>query len=146
MDTAEREDAIFGAFDGVVSVVGFLFGLLVHHASRQMVASGGLGGAIAATVSMSWGIYEAQDGLWHEKLRNAVAMGVSTFLGSFVLVLPFFLFARTTALLVSGGACLAVAGWIGWEKRRGLRGFLKAYAVLLSAVGLTLLVVGSVPS
>jgi VIT1/CCC1 family predicted Fe2+/Mn2+ transporter len=145
VDAEERRDAILGAFDGVVSVVGFLFGLLIHHAPRALVASGGLGGAVAATVSMSWGIYEAQDGPWREKLRNAAAMGVSTFLGSFIPVLPFFLLARTAALLVSAAACLAVAGWIGWEKRRGLRGYLKAYAVLLSAVGLTLLVVGAVP-
>jgi VIT1/CCC1 family predicted Fe2+/Mn2+ transporter len=145
VDAEERSDAIFGAYDGVVSIVGFIFGLVLHHASRGLIATGGLGGAVAATVSMTTGIYEASDGQTREKLHGAAAMGLSTFVGSFLPVLPFFLFARVVALLVSGAACLSVAGWIGFEKRLGLRGYLKAYAVLLSAVGLTLLVVGLVP-
>jgi VIT1/CCC1 family predicted Fe2+/Mn2+ transporter len=145
MDDEQRTQAVFGMFDGVVSVVGFVFGLLIHHSPTAAVAVGGLGGAISATISMGTGTFEATEGTTRRKLRDAVAMGVATIIGSLVPVWPFWIFDRNTALGVGSAGCLLVAGWIGHEKRAGMKGYATAYLTLLGAVALTLLIVGLIP-
>jgi len=55
MNKEQRQEAIFGAFDGVVSVIGFIFGLLIHKSPESAIAIGGLGGSIAAGISMGTG-------------------------------------------------------------------------------------------
>ena len=92
------------------------------------------------------GEYEKSDEHWTVKIRLAVAMGVATLVGSMLPVLPFFYLARTPALVVACGLCVLVGAWIGFEKRAGLAGFVKTYAILLGAIGLTLAVVAAIPS
>jgi hypothetical protein len=48
MNNDQRQEAIFGAWDGVVSIVGFIFALLANHSPESAIAIGGFGGAIAA--------------------------------------------------------------------------------------------------
>ncbi len=91
LNSEERSEAIFGAFDGVVSVIGFVFGLLVHHSLASAIAVGRLGGAIAATISMTTGEYESREGSWKERIGGAGAMRVATFVGSLVPVWSFFI-------------------------------------------------------
>jgi VIT1/CCC1 family predicted Fe2+/Mn2+ transporter len=146
VDTEERADAVLGIFDGSVSIVGVVFGLLIHHAARGVIGVAALSGAVAATVSMSSGIYEAQEGTRRRKLRDAGVMGVSTLIGSLVPAWPFFVFGRAVAIAVGSVGCLLVACWIGWEKRAGLRGYRNSVLVLLGAVAATLLIVGWVPT
>jgi hypothetical protein len=146
VNAEERSQAVFGSFDGLVSIIGFVFGLLLGHASPHLIAIGGLGGAVSATVSMSCGTYESEDGAWHRKLGNAAVMACATFVGSMVFVWSFFVFSRDIALGVGGLGALAVATFIGHEKAQGRPGYLKAYAVLFCAVGLTLAVVAAIPS
>ena len=126
-------------------MVGFIFGLLIHHASRQVIAIGGLGGAISATVSMGTGQFEALEGPWHSKMPEAGAMAISTLLGSLVPIWPFFFFGTRISLFLAAWGCAGVAGWIGYEKRRGIRGYVSAYVTLLLAVALTLGVVALIP-
>ena len=40
MNAEERTEAILGAFDGVVSAIGFVSGLLVHHSPGSAIAMG----------------------------------------------------------------------------------------------------------
>ena len=147
MDAEERQASIFGAFDGVVSVIGFVFALLVHHSPSAAIAIGGLGGAISATVSMGTGQYESTEGAWHRRLKNALFMGMFTLGGSLVPVWPFFVFhSKSVALIFAGIGCLCVAGWIGYEKHKGSRGYLIAYVTLLAAAGFTLALVSIIPA
>ncbi len=145
MKAEERTEAIFGAFDGVVSTIGFVFGLLVHRSPESAIALGGLGGAVAASISMTSGEYESRNEPPRARLAGAAAMGVATLVGSMVPVWPFFVFGRPLALGVAAAGCVLVATWIGFEKHGGYRGFLVAFATLFGAAGLTLAIVSAIP-
>lgn len=146
LDAEERQSAIFGSFDGVVSVIGFVFGLLVHHSPESAIAIGGLGGAVSATVSMGAGQFESCNGVWHSRLKSSLAMGVATLVGSLIPVWPFFVFSKPVALTAAGIGSLVVAGWIGYEKRTGRTGFIAAYVSLILAAGISLIVVSLIPA
>jgi VIT1/CCC1 family predicted Fe2+/Mn2+ transporter len=145
VDAEQRQEAIFGAFDGVVSIIGFVFGMLVHKSPESAMAIGGLGGAISASISMGVGEIEKGDEPWHNRLDVGLAMFLSTLVGSLVPVWPFFVWGKSTGMIVSAIGCLVVATWIGYEKRRGWRGFANAYTTLVLAAGLTLLIVSFIP-
>lgn len=136
---------MFGLWDGTVSVIGFIFGLLLHHSSLSAIAIGGLGGAISASVSMGTGEYEKSDEHWRVRLVTALTMTGATLVGSMIPVIPFFLFQRNPALVVSALGCFALASYIGWLKHRGLVGFIRVYVTLLLAVSLTLGIVALIP-
>lgn len=139
-------EAILGSFDGVVSIVGIVYSGLLIHASNHTIATIGLGAAISATVSMTDGVYEAsfEDPKRLRRLK-ALAMLVATLVGSLVPIWPFWVFDRTTSLVIGGIGCLLVATWIGQQKRRGWRGYVRSYVSLVAASGLTLLVVAVIP-
>ena len=145
MNTEQRQESIFGAFDGVVSIIGFVFGLLVHKSPESAIAIGGLGGAIAASVSMGVGEFEKSEKPYKTRLPVSVAMFISCLIGSLVPIWPFFVFSKPIALLVSAIGCLVVATWIGFEKRKGFGGYLTAYATLTGAAGITLGVIALIP-
>ena len=146
MNPEERSEAILGSFDGVVSVLGFIFGLLIHKSSESAIAIGALGGAISATISMGTGAYESAEGKWHRRLQNATAMAIATLVGSLVPVWGFFVFSKSGALLAGGIGCLVVATWIGRMKKKGTKGYASAYLTLILAAGLTLGVISLIPS
>ena len=146
MQTEQRQEAVFGAFDGIVSIIGFIFGLLVHKSPESAIAIGGLGGAVAAGVSMGFGEYEKHDGDWHTSLPVALVMFAASLGGSLIAVWPFFVFSSGVALTISLVGCMSVATWIGRMKRKGWRGYATAYATFLCAAGITLLVVSLIPA
>jgi VIT1/CCC1 family predicted Fe2+/Mn2+ transporter len=141
----ERQEAIFGSFDGVVSVIGVIFGCLVAHQSAHTTAIVGTGAAIAAAVSMGMGEVEKGDEPWHARLPIGITMFVASALGSLVPVWPFYIFSKSVALLVAGVGCLLVATWIGFEKRKGISGYTSAYLAVLIAGALTLGIVSLIP-
>jgi VIT1/CCC1 family predicted Fe2+/Mn2+ transporter len=145
METEKRQEAIFGAFDGTVSVIGFVFGLLVHHASRGSIAIGGLGGAIAAGVSMGSGEIEKSDGSWRSRMPVAFVMFCASLIGGLIPIWPFFVFSTGVAIIVAGIGCLIVATWIGYQKHKGWRGYAASFAILLCAAAITLAVVSVIP-
>jgi VIT1/CCC1 family predicted Fe2+/Mn2+ transporter len=146
MDSEQRADAIFGAFDGVVSVAGVLFALLVHGSPDATIAIAGIGGAIANSISMGSGDYEQSEGTTSRRLKRAVAMAVASLIGSLVPVWGFFFLGRSAALVAGAVGSLAVAVWIGYEKRKGARGYVEAFGILLAAVGITLAIVSFLPA
>jgi VIT1/CCC1 family predicted Fe2+/Mn2+ transporter len=146
MDSTERSAAVFGMFDGVVSIVGFIFALMLNGSSNHLIAIGALGGAISAMVSMGIGQFESTDGTLTHRAAAAVFMAVATLVGSLVPVWGFFLFDRPMALVAAGIGSVAVAGVIGWAKHKGVKGYVGAFVTLLLAVGLTLGVIALLPS
>ena len=146
MKTEQRQEAMFGAFDGIVSIIGFIFGLLVHKSPESAIAIGGLGGAVAAGVSMGFGEYEKHDGNWRSSLPVALVMFAASLGGSLVAVWPFFVFSSGVALTVSLIGCMSVATWIGYMKHKGWRGYATAFATFGAAAGITLLVVSLIPA
>ena len=132
MDKADRAEAVFGAFDGLVSIIGVVFALLVGGATSTIVPVAA-GGAAAATVSMGSG-----DWLANGSPRRAVVMGFSTFVGSLLPALPFMFMQKTPAICTSVVLCTIAGAGIGWMRRDGLKGYLVTYAVLTTAVLLTL--------
>jgi len=141
----QRQEAIFGAFDGVVSIIGFMFGMLVHHSPVAAMAIGGLGGSISAAVSMAVGEVEKGEEPWRTRIPVGAAMFVATLIGSLVPVWPYFVFSKPTAGFVAGAGCLVVATWIGCEKRAGWKGYANAFTTLVLAAALTLAIVSLIP-
>ena len=146
MSTEERQEAIFGAFDGLVSIIGFLFGLLIHHASGGLIAIGGIGGSASGAVSMAGGEYESQSGTALARCRYAAVMGLTYLGGSMVPVWPFLCVVAPWTYLCAGFGALAVATWIGYEKHAGWRGYATTYGLLVGAVLITLGIVAAIPA
>lgn len=76
-------EAIFGAADGMVSLIGLVAGAMVAHASPAALLTVAGGAAAAAMVSMAGG-----DWLAGKSIRLSAVMGGATLLGSLVPVLP----------------------------------------------------------
>ncbi len=145
MASEKRQEALFGAFDGVVSIVGVVVGLLLQHSSHESIAVVGLAGGIAAAVSMGCGeLAKSTASVWR-RLPIAAAMFIASLTGALVPVWPFFIFPIHIAILVGVAGCLAVATWIGHQKRQGWRGYLMTYTVFIAAVAITLGVVALIP-
>lgn len=145
MDAEKRQEAIFGAFDGVVSIVGVIVGLLLQHVGPHIIAVTGFAGGIAAAVSMGFGELEKSAVSMWRRLPIGVAMFVASLTGALVPVWPFFVFSAPVAMIVALVGCLVVATWIGYEKRQGWRGYVLTYVVFAVAAGLTLAIIGAVP-
>jgi len=141
----QRQEAIFGAFDGVVSILGFMFGMAVHKSPEAAMAIGGLGGSVSAGISMGVGEIEKGDESWRARLPVGLAMFIATLIGSLVPVWPFFFFPMRLAGIIGGVGSLLVATWIGYAKRAGWKGYVTAYATLALAAGLTLAIVSVIP-
>lgn len=76
-------EAIFGAADGMVSLIGLVAGAMVAHASPAALLTMAGGAAAAAAISMAGG-----DWLCGKTIKLSAVMGVATLIGSLVPVLP----------------------------------------------------------
>jgi VIT1/CCC1 family predicted Fe2+/Mn2+ transporter len=131
--------AVFGAFDGIVTVLGALFALAAH--PHSLVVSG-IGLAAAGAVSMGGGqlLSDNRNG-W----RASVAIGAATGVGTTIPVLPYTVWSGAVAASVSAVSCLAAAGGIAWLKTTDgdavplRRTLWQTYSLLLAAGAATLL-------
>lgn len=130
--------AVFGAFDGAVSVVGALAGLLAAHTSGRAILAVCAGLAVAAAVGMGAG-----DWLSGSPARTALVMALATLAGSLIPVLPVLLLPEPAGV---GGAIIVLAAlgvWIS-ETRADDRGRVRAYtgtaALLITAAVLSVAV------
>jgi hypothetical protein len=89
-------EAIFGAADGMVSLIGLVAGAMVAHASPAALLTMAGGAATAAMVSMAGG-----DWLAGKSVRLSAVMGGATLLGSLVPVLPIVLIPGLLGVLVA---------------------------------------------
>lgn len=122
--------AIFGAFDGIICVLGIIFSL-VH--SPNLIFMAGLGVAVAEGIGMA-------SGEWLSDSDNgfgaSIAIGTATALGSLVPVLPFLFVGGTVALAISFGILILINMGITYLRmsERGLkRAIIETYGVMTIA-------------
>lgn len=139
MRTSSTSEAVFGAADGMVSLLGLLAGAMVARAAPSALLTMAGGAAIAAAVSMAGG-----DWLSGKSVRQAIAMGLATLLGSLVPVLPVVLVPGLLGVLLA--VLLVVLLGVGISEVRSrtgkgrLSGYVSTFTVLIAASGLAVAV------
>ena len=138
MTSDDLATAIFGAWDGCISVLALLIAARGSHLPALQAA--GVGCAVGGTFSMATGQYEEMTGTTAQRLRLSLIMGVFTLLGG-LLPAAWFLFAAKPVAYV--GALLAAWGlatlvWV--LKKEGLVGAARTYALLVITVVATVVV------
>lgn len=106
---ADTPTAIFGGWDGCVSVLAAVLAVAVATHGHGAQAAG-IGGAIGGVFSMGTGQYISDGGMTRGKrLRRATIMGGGTAAGGFLPVIPF-LVPGTSYVLASSMACVLALG------------------------------------
>jgi VIT1/CCC1 family predicted Fe2+/Mn2+ transporter len=126
----DLKQAVFGGFDGCVSALGVVTGLVVagtHSGSHILAAALGL--AIAATVGMGAGEYLSDV---TRSLRRAAVMAAATLTGSLTPALPF-AFGYGTGQIVACGVIVCGSGVLIGH----FRGYRLTFTVLAIVCGLT---------
>ena len=85
---ADVPTAVFGGWDGCISVLAVMVGLAAsHHVSGAIVA--GVCGAVGGTFSMATGQFVSMDPGANGRVRESAVMGAATGVGGMIPVLPF---------------------------------------------------------
>lgn len=101
------DEAVFGMFDGMASLIGLLGGFAVAHAANHTVLQGCLGMAVAAGVGMGFG--DRRSGAtW----RRATVMGVATLTGALGPAIPVVLLPGPLGYVVAALVAVAVGAAI----------------------------------
>lgn len=131
--------AVFGAFDGVVTVLGVLFAL---SASPHELVKAGVGLSVAGAVSMAGGQWLSDN---DNGFGAATVIGLCTGAGTLVPVVPYAVWHGAGAAVAAAVLCLAVAALVAWLKTVGrpyptlLGTMFQTYSLLLVAGAATLL-------
>jgi|SRR5579884_1742833 len=114
---------VLGSFDGLVSVLGIILAAALAGVPSHLLLLTALGGAVAATVSMAGGEFLADpDTEIKHKVRDGLVMGLATFIGSFLPVLPYLVLGSTSALITSLCLSLALAACIAEARASSVPG------------------------
>jgi VIT1/CCC1 family predicted Fe2+/Mn2+ transporter len=129
--------AIFGSFDGVVSVIGVIVALLARPSPIIVEAAVGL--AAASAIGMAAGEYLGDD---TRNLRRALVMGLATVIGTMAPVVPFMVLDKRLAIPVALLLVLAISLAIAQARAQASprRAYLETFGVLFLAAGVTALV------
>lgn len=130
-------------FDGMTSVTGVIFALLSRGETAIILAAVGL--AIASAIGMGAGEW-LSDSSGPGSLRRAAVMAGATVIGTAVLVVPFLLLPKTPALIVAGFLAVLLGAVIGHARRKGVRGYVVTYGILVTAASVTVLVSLLIPA
>jgi VIT1/CCC1 family predicted Fe2+/Mn2+ transporter len=135
-----REDvseAIFGSFDGVVSVIGVIVALLAGPTAIMVDAAVGL--AAASAVGMAAGEYLGDPA---RSLRKAGVMGLATIVGTLCPVVPFMMLPKRAAIATAVLLVIAISLIIARSRAGGssARAYVETFGVLFLAAGITALV------
>jgi VIT1/CCC1 family predicted Fe2+/Mn2+ transporter len=131
-----RPAAIMGLADGTTTGLGLVLGLAVTHQPHLAIWLAGLSGGLAAFPGMASGRYQSEPG---DGVTGAVVCGLSTTLGSVMVVLPYLVSSGSSALawavIIAAVLCAGVAvlreqpGWEAW---------VLSYGIMAAAAGLCL--------
>lgn len=140
MTPDELSEAIFGTFDGMTSLLGVITGALVSGTEHVLVVTAA-GLAVAATVSMAGGEFLSDAGTAGARRRRAGIMGLATFIGSFLPVIPYLFLARTPATVASVVVTLLMALGIAQarvSKQGVVAAYVQTFAILIVAGALAI--------
>lgn len=135
---AQQSEAVFGAFDGMTSLLGLLAGALVAHASTHALLLEVLGLAVASAVGMAAGDY-----LSGKSLALSLVMGAATLLGSVLPAVPVLVLHGATGQACGVVVALSLAAVIAEVRSRETgraRGYLSTGIVLILTAGLSIAV------
>jgi len=129
--------AVFGAFDGLVTVLGAVF-QLAHDPRAMWLTTVGL--AIGGVISMGGGewLSDSEHGLF-----ASLTIGSTTGLGTILPALPYVVVHGWAGVVLSSVLCLAAATGIAWARvgpsKTLRRALAETHGLLAVAAGLTLL-------
>lgn len=139
MDQSQRSEAIFGVFDGLVSVSGVIIGLL--SAANGTLLSGAIGLAAASTVSMAAGEYLGDP---ERNVGRSAVMAVGTAVGTVSPIIPFVFLDRVPAVVVAVAVGLIFCSIIAWYRgtvdNQKTRSFVETYGVFVVSIAVTAVV------
>lgn len=127
--------AIFGSFDGLTSVLGIIVALL--GSPLHVLLAGAAGLAASSAVGMGAGQYLGDA---DRSVRRALAMALSTIIGTIIPVVPFLFLPRVAAVVVAS-VLVIVFGVLVAKKRGGdRRSYLETFGVLMLAAAVAIVV------
>jgi VIT1/CCC1 family predicted Fe2+/Mn2+ transporter len=137
MTRDDVSQAIFGSFDGVISVIGVMVALLAR--PTPIIVEAAVGLAAASAVGMMAGEYLGDD---TRSLRRAIVMGVATIVGTMCPVVPFMLLAKEAAIIVAAVLVLAISLAIARARAQtsSARAYAETFGVLFISAAVTAVV------
>lgn len=115
MDQNEKQQVIFGAFDGLTTSLGAVLAMLLQHTSTPHLFNIVLGLAVSGGLSMAWGEYLSDP---HHNMTLATYMGAATFGGSFLPALPLLMWRNWFGFLLTALVIYIVCNVIGGLRSR----------------------------
>ena len=135
MKQTDKQQAIFGMFDGLTSSLGVVIALLLQHQSTAHLFNIIVGLSLSSGLSMGYGEWLAdEEGNDH----RALIMAGSTALGCFIPALPFLLFSGFFAYLWAIVIMYWVCYYVGKMRGRDPRLTKEVY---YGVVGVSLIVI-----
>ncbi len=129
MSPADREQTIFGGFDGLCSAVGMIAVLAIANSPALLRAAIAL--AAGAAVSMAFGEWLSDP---QARVHRALVMGAATLVGSIAPALPYIPLDGTGAAVACAGVTVVCGAAIA-ELRPGARAssYARTFGVLIVA-------------
>lgn len=134
LDPSDREDAIFGLFDGLVSSIGIV-AVLIMSGHPGAIIPAIIGGTLAASVGMGAGTWLSTP---DRNIGASLITGGSTAAGGISLSLPFALVSSRPAAFVCAGVAALIGITIGALRKRGRRGYIETGIILAAAAVVTI--------
>lgn len=113
LGTEEGGSAVFGAFDGVTSVLGVLVSLLGQ--KELVLVRACLGLALASSIGMGFGQYTGDK---ERRLISAVVIALATAVGTLLPVIGFIFFAKRMAVVIGTLAVIGLGILIGYQRSK----------------------------
>jgi VIT1/CCC1 family predicted Fe2+/Mn2+ transporter len=141
IDKGVMSQFIFGSFDGVVTVLGVIIGLLATGSPGNIVHAC-IGLAAAAAVSMGGGELLGDNS---SSILKAIAMGAATLFGTLIPVIPFIFLPKLAACFGTAILTVGVGFLIGHFRDKGKAGYVQTFILLGAAVAITVAVTLLIP-
>lgn len=138
VDEDSTGQEIFGSFDGLTSVLGVIVSLL--GAPLHVLLAGAAGLAASSAVGMGAGQYLADA---DRSIRKALAMAVSTVVGTLIPVAPYLVLPRVPATVAAGVLCVAFGVAVSVIRSRSCprkQAFVETFLVLALAAAVAVVV------
>jgi len=133
MTVEDREQAIFGSFDGLTTGIGIIAALILAGHSKAVVV-GVMGAAVAAAVGMGAGKWLSTP---DRNYGTAGVMFIATLIGGAAPGIPFTFLPLHWAVAATSLIAVGVALQIGWFRGAGIRGYVETAVVLVLVTVLT---------